>query len=122
HQVFGSSGIAKITDADPNNPLNRATSYEKIPDTLARLPAAQFDNVVRTLQSLPQELQPQAQAAIGEIKAHLANKVADVGKSTAGQWNAPGVSKVIAANSAKLQFAFEDQPQALRDLQDLDSA
>ena len=116
------SGVAKLMDVDPKNPLNRTTAYEKIPDTLTRLPAAQFDNVVRTLQAMPDAIQPQAQAALSEIKAHLANKVLDAGSSTQGQWNAPGVSKVLKANSAKLQSIFEDQPEVLQKIQDLDSA
>jgi len=116
------NGIAKLMDFDPKNPLNRTTAFEKIPDTLSRLPAAQFDNVVNTLQSMPDSIQPQAQAALAEIKAHLANKVLDAGSGTQGQWNAPGVSKVIKANSAKFQSAFADTPQILGQIEDLDSA
>ncbi len=122
HQIFNPKGIAKITDFDPNNPLNRATSFDKIPDTIARLPPAQFDNVIRTLHTLPEELQPQAQAAIAEIKSHLVNKILDAGQGTQGQWNAPGVAKVIKANSANLQSAFADQPEILQQIKDLDSA
>ena len=123
HQLLDDpEGISQLFDVDPKNPLNRSTAYEKIPDTLARLPASQFDNVVRTLNTMPESIQPQAQAAISEIKAHLANKVLDAGSSTQGQWNSPAVSKVIKANSAKLQSAFADQPETLQKIQDLDSA
>ena len=121
-QVFGQNGIGKLMDSDPKNPLNRSTPYEKIPDALTRLPVAQYQNLIKTLQTMPDEIQPQAQAAVSEIKAHLANKVADAGSSTQGQWNAPAVSKVLKANSAKFQAAFEDQPQVLQKLQYLDSA
>ena len=116
------NGISRLMEHDPQTPINRVTPYEKIPDTLARLPVAQFDQVLRTLDVMPEELQPLAQQAKAEIKAHLLNKVNDAGTSTSGQWNARGVEKVIKANSAKLQSAFADQPQALRDLQDLRSA
>jgi hypothetical protein len=123
HQLLDDpQGISQLFDVDPKNPLNRSTAYEKIPDTLTRLPASQFDNVIRTLDTMPEQLQPQAQAAKAEIKAHLANKVLDAGSSTQGQWNAPAVSKVIKANAAKLQSAFADQPETLQKIQDLESA
>lgn len=123
HQTLDNpSGVLKLLEHDPQTPINRTTAFEKIPDTLTRLPAAQFDNVMRTLQTMPEEILPQAQAAIAEIKAHLANKIHDAGSSTAGQWNARGVEKVVKANSAKLQSAFEDQPEILRGIQDLRSA
>jgi hypothetical protein len=115
-------GVSKLMDFDPKNPLNRTTPYAKIPDALTRLDPSQFDNVIKTLDTMPEAIQPEAQAAKAEIKAHLANKVLDAGSSTQGQWNAPGVSKVIKANSAKLQSAFADQPETLAKIQDLDSA
>lgn len=116
------NGISRLMEHDPQTPINRVTPFEKIPDTLTRLPVAQFNQVLKTLDAMPEELQPLAQQAKAEIKAHLLNKVNDAGNSTSGQWNARGVEKVIKANSAKLQSAFADQPQALRDLQDLRSA
>lgn len=116
------NGISRLMEHDPQTPINRVTPYEKIPDTLTRLPVAQFDQVLKTLDAMPEELQPAAQAAKAEIKAHLLNKVNDAGTSTAGQWNARGVEKVVKANSAKLQSAFADQPEALQGLQDLRSA
>lgn len=116
------NGISRLMEHDPQTPINRVTPFEKIPDTLTRLPVAQFDQVLKTLDVMPEELQPLAQQAKAEIKAHLLNKVNDAGTSTSGQWNARGVEKIIKGNSAKLQSAFADQPQALKDLQDLRSA
>lgn len=116
------NGISRLMEHDPQTPINRVTSLEKIPDTLTRLPVAQFDNVLKTLDTMPEEIQPLAQAAKAEIKAHMMNKVNDAGSSTSGQWNAREVDKVVRANAAKLQSAFADQPQALRDLQDLRGA
>jgi len=116
------SGINKLMEHDPQTPINRSTSFDKIPDTLVRLPPAQFDQVIKTLDAMPEELQPHAQAAKAEIKAHLVNKIHDAGNSTQGQWNAKAVDKVINANSAKLQSAFADQPEVLHDIQDLQSA
>jgi hypothetical protein len=116
------SGINKLMEHDPQTPINRTTSFDKIPDTLQRLPPAQFDQVLKTLDTMPEELQPLAAEAKSEIKAHLVNKIHDAGTKTQGQWNSPGVDKVIKANSAKLQSAFADQPEVLGDLQDLRSA
>jgi hypothetical protein len=116
------NGISRLMEHDPQTPINRTTPFEKIPDTLVRLPVAQFDNVLKTLDTMPEEIQPLAQAAKAEIKAHLANKIHDAGNSTSGQWNSRGVEKVVKANSAKLQSAFADQPEVLRDIQDLRSA
>jgi hypothetical protein len=116
------NGISRIMDTDPKSPLNRTTPYVKIPDTITRLDPDQFSNVLKTLDSMPDEIQPAAQAAKAEIKAHLANKLVDAGSSTQGQWNAPAVSKVLKQNSAKLQTAFDDQPEVLSKIQDLQSA
>jgi hypothetical protein len=127
HQTLNNpSGINKIMEHDPQTPINRTTPFNKIPDTIARMPPDQFYNVMRTLDTMPEELQPLAQAAKNEIKAHLANKVLDAGTAadaeSAGQWNARAVRKVIRANSAKLQSAFEDQPDVLQSIGDLRSA
>lgn len=116
------NGITKLFDTDPQNPINRTTAFEKIPDTLTRLSADQFRNVVDTLKGMPQALQPQAQAALSEIKAQLANKVLDTGASTQGQWNALKVSDLLKKNSAKLRIVFADEPATLAKLQDLDAA
>lgn len=116
------SGIFQLMERDPQTPINRTTAFNKIPDTVTRLSPDQFSNIVNTLRSMPEELQPQAQAALGEIRSHLANKIYDAGNSTAGQWNARGVEGVIKANSAKLRLAFSDQPELLGDIADLRSA
>lgn len=115
-------GIASLMDADPQTPLNRVTPHAKVPDTLMRLDPAQFENVVKTLKEMPEELQPQAQAALAEMRAQAANKLLEAGEKHQTQWNAPGVSKVLKTNSAKLRLLFADNPQALQDISDLDSA
>lgn len=116
------NGVSRLMDVDPKSPLNRTTPYVKIPDAITRLDPDQFANVFKTLDTMPEGIQPAALAAKSEIKAHLANKLVDAGSSTQGQWNAPAVSKVLSANSAKLQTAFEDQPEVLSKISDLDSA
>lgn len=116
------NGITKLFDVDPQNPINRSTALEKIPDTLNRLSADQFSNVIKTLKAMPEDLQGPANQAISEIKGHIINKIMEAGTKTQGQWNAPGVSEYLRKNSAKIRIAFEDQPQVLSMLQDLDSA
>lgn len=115
-------GISRLMDADPQSPLNRVTPHVKVPDTVMRLDPAQFENVVQTLKDMPAELQPQAQAALAEMKAHFANKLLEEGGKHQTQWNAPGVSKVLKGNSAKIKLLFADDPQGLQAISDLDSA
>lgn len=115
-------GIASLMDSDPQTPLNRVTPHVKVADTIMRLDPAQFENVVKTLKEMPEELQPQAQQALSEIRAQFANKLLDAGSSTAVQWNAPAVAKVLKANQAKLRILFADDPAALQSISDLDSA
>jgi hypothetical protein len=123
HQTLDDpTGISKLFDRDPRTPLNRATAYRDIPDKLWRLDPDQFSHVVQTLKDMPKDVYPLAEQALAEIKAHAANKLLDAGASTQGQWNAAGVSKVLKANSGKLQLAFGDSPELLDNIKDLDSA
>jgi hypothetical protein len=116
------NGISKLFDSDPKTPINRTTPFNKIPDTLTRLSPDQFNEVLKTLKAMPPEIQQEAQIAAGEIKAHLANKLWEAGTSTQGQWNAKSVSKVLKAHASKIQSAFEDAPEALAKIEDLESA
>ncbi len=121
-------GVSTLFDTDPRTPINRSTALNQIPDKLTRLPPAQFSNVLKTLDQMPEELQPQAQAAKAEIKAHLANKLLQAGSETRsgrprqGQWESGAVTQVLKANSAKFREAFKDDPKSLAMIQDLDSA
>ncbi len=117
-------GIAQIMDYDPRAPMNRATSYEKIPGTITKLSKAQYDHVLETLRNVPPELRPQAQAALAEIKSQWANKIKDVGegRTPGSQWNAPAVDKFFRDNAAKIGNTFADQPEVLAQLKDLREA
>jgi hypothetical protein len=97
------NGIAKIIDADG---INRSVPVEKIPDAIAGLPFDQFNHVVSTLQNVPEEIQPQAQAALNEIRAHFANNVSATGSKFNGQWNAKGVNKYLQANGSKMNLVM----------------
>lgn len=115
------NGIAKLFDHDPFTPGNRTTAHEKIPDTIYRLPLDQYKNVIDTLRKMPEELQPQAQQAINEIKSHAANKIHESGSKTQSQWDARAVNDYIKKNSAKLDYIF-DKPEEVAKIADLQSA
>jgi hypothetical protein len=71
------NGIAKILDAEGPKGINRKVDIEKIAQNIANMPVDQFTHVVDTLRNVPAELQPQAAAALSEIKAQFANRVAE---------------------------------------------
>ena len=71
------NGIAKILDAEGPKGINRKVDIEKIAQNIANMPVDQFTHVVDTLRNVPKELQPQAGAALSEIKAQFANRVAE---------------------------------------------
>lgn len=111
-------GIAKIMDSE--GPINRAVATEKIADTIAGLPAEQLAHIVKTLQTVPAELQPQAATALAEIKAHFANKIRDIGDAHQGQWNSRGVTDYLKKNSHRLAQVFK--PEELAKINTLNEA
>lgn len=100
------NGIAKLMDSSGPEGINRSVPVEKIADSLTGMPVDQFSHVIKTLNDSPPELQPQAQAAIAEIKAQFANKVHAIGTSQQGQWNAKGVTKYLQNNAARMAQVF----------------
>ncbi len=105
------NGIAKLMDADPYTPINRATPYGKIPDAIINLSLDQFKHIIDTYRTLPEALQPMAQKAIDTIKAHYGDKFLSAGMETgAGNarqlWNSGGVNKIAKNNSSKLPMVF----------------
>lgn len=120
-------GTSQLFDTDPNTPINRSTPLEKIPDRLTQLPLDQYQNVLSTLQQMPPELQPEAQAALGEIRGHLLNKALQAGTETSRAvgsqlWRGDGVAKVLRVNAGKFRVAFGDQPQLQQGIEDLNNA
>jgi hypothetical protein len=97
-------GISKLMDSSGPQGINRAVPVERVADTLTTMPVAQLQHVVTTLKNMPEELQPQAQTALAEIKAHMASKVADAGKANATAWNAKGVTQTLTKNSARMKL------------------
>jgi hypothetical protein len=113
-------GVSDLFDKDPRKGSpNRSTSFEDIPDKLANLDGAQFQNVMDTLHNMPEELQPQSQAAQDAIRAHMANRLLDAGTKTSGQWNKKGVNNELRNNSENFKTAFADRPDLAADIKDL---
>ena len=102
------NGVGKIVDASANKGIELLKATEQVPDAIARLPVDQLAQVVKTLKSVPPEVQPQAAAALAEIKGQFANRILEAGSKTEGQWGAPGVTKYLNANAAKLRLLFDD--------------
>ncbi|WP_211455354.1 hypothetical protein [Collimonas antrihumi] len=73
------TGISKLMDSDPYNPMNRTTSYEKIPNAITNLSEAQFKHIIDTYRNLQPEIQPLGDAAIATLKAHYGDKLMSEG-------------------------------------------
>ena len=70
------NGIAQILDSEGPKGINRKVPIEKVAQTIADMPVDQFTHVIDTLRNVPDNLKPQAEAAISEIKAQYANQLA----------------------------------------------
>jgi hypothetical protein len=115
-------GVSQIAGKDPHTPTNRTTAYEDIPDKVANLSGDQFKNLINTYKMMPDDLQPQAKAAIGEIQGHMVNRLLDAGSKTEGQWNKKAVNSELNNNSENFKTAFADNPDAAAKIKDLKDA
>lgn len=106
------NGISKIMDSSGPQGVNRAVPVEKVADAITTMPVAQLSHVINTLKNLPPELEGQGEAALAEIKAHMASKVADAGKSTKGGWSDTAVNTALTKNSAKMNMLFTPEEMA----------
>jgi hypothetical protein len=114
-------GVSSLLDSSGPGGINRAVNVEKIPDAVARMPVDQFGHVVDTLNKVPTEVQPQAQAALGEIRSQFMQRMQEKGQAFKGnQWNNRGVTQYLNANSAKLAKVFS--PSELQQLKTLNDA
>jgi hypothetical protein len=113
-------GVAKIMDYDPQSPMNRAVPFEKIASTVERMDVDQQRHLIKLLKEMPDELRPQADAAIAEIKAQFANRILQEGSKNKGQWNAGNITKYLNDNNRKLGVLMEDKEiaQMVKDLHD----
>jgi hypothetical protein len=113
-------GVAKIMDYDPQSPMNRAVPFEKIATTVERMDVDQQRHLIKLLKEMPPELRPQADAAIGQIRAQFANRILEEGSKNKGQWNASNITKYLNSNNRKLGILMEDKElaQMVKDLHD----
>lgn len=113
-------GVAKIMDYDPQSPMNRAVPFEKIASTVERMSVDQQRHLIKLLKEMPDEVRPQADAAIAEIRAQFANRILQEGSKNKGQWNASNVTKYLNDNNRKLSVLMEDPEiaQMVKDLHD----
>ena len=107
-------GISSILDSSGPNGINRKVNMERIPDTITNMPVDQLTHIIKTLDSVPESLQPQAKAAISEIKAHFLNKAHDAfeGSATKG-------TKYLNANKEVMNRLFT--PEEMSKINDYNS-
>lgn len=94
-------GISNILEANGPKDINRKVDVEKIPQNITNMPVDQFTHVIDTLKTMPDELQPKAQKAIGEIKAHFLNQVGDK--------NPTQLTKFLNSNKEVMNRLFSSQ-------------
>ncbi len=103
------NGITKMVDASGKNiELVPRDGPKAVPDIVTQMPVDQLAQVVQRLKNVPAEIQPEAKAALAEIKGHFANKILEAGSKREAQWGAPDVTKFLSANSAKMRLLFND--------------
>jgi hypothetical protein len=107
-------GVSKIMDYDPKTPINRSTAFPDIPKAVERMTPDQQQHLIKVLQEMPPELQPQAQRAIAEIKSQFANTIAEIG-GKGESWNSKAVSKYLKDNNRSLRILTND-PEMARSL------
>ena len=107
------NGISKILDAEGPNKINRKVDIEKIAQNIADMPVDQITHVIETLKNVPESLQPQAGAALSEIKAQFANNLA--AKKTPKQ-----VTDFMNANSEVMNRLFT--PEEMNNFRDYHNA
>lgn len=125
-RTFETPGVSDLFDVDPKSG-ELILDPAQIPDRLTRLPPGKFANVLRTLQEMPAELQPASEAAMGELKGHLLNKILQAGTQTsrgvgAQVWGTDRVAQVLRTNASKFRLAFADDPAAQQGIEDLSNA
>jgi hypothetical protein len=105
-------GISNILEANGPKDINRKVDVEKIPQNITNMPVDQFTHVIDTLKSMPDELQPQAQKAVGEIKAHFVNQMADKNPSQ--------LTKFLNSNKEVMTRLFS--PEEMENIRDYHNA
>ena len=125
-KTFEAPGVSDLFDANPKTGA-LVLDAAQIPDRLLRLQPGAFQTVIRSLQEMPPELQGEAQAALGEVRGQLLNRMLKAGTETrsgrgAQVWRAEDVSQVLARHAAKFRIAFDGLPAEQAAIQDINSA
>ncbi|CAJ0710718.1 glucosaminidase domain-containing protein [Ralstonia thomasii] len=107
-------GISSLISESGPDGINKAVPDEKIGAKLTSMPTAQFSHVIDTLRNLPDELQPQGQQALAEIKGQLARQIYAAGDRGGTQngpsmWNASNVTRELNNQASKMALVFSPE-------------
>lgn len=108
------NGIAALlTETGPEG-INKIVPDERVGAKLLSMPTQQFEHVINTLKNVPEDLRPQAQQALSEIKAVLAEKIRLAGDKGGNQngpsiWNAADVTRELNKQNSKLSLVFSPE-------------
>ncbi len=124
-------GISLLNQQDKYGGINQSLYDEKVPAKVLAMPTVQFKHIVDTYKNMPEELQPQAQQALAEIKGAILKDLhtAGAGKTalTAGanqaanteNWNPKAVSQKLKAYQSKIGLVFTpDEIASIKKLHD----
>jgi hypothetical protein len=113
-------GVSNLLDSSGPGGINRTVNVERIPDTVTRMPVDQFSHIIKTLDDMPAEMKPQAEAARAEIRAQFALRLQEQAQKLKGAWNNRGVTQYLNQNSAKMAKVFS--PKELENFRALNDA
>jgi len=120
HLLDDPQGVASLLESSGPEGINRQVKVERVPDAVARMPVDQFSHVIDTLNGVPAELRPQANAALSEIRTQFLLRMLEQAQKLKGSWNNRGVSQYLNNSSAKLAKVFS--PAELRQIKLLNDA
>jgi hypothetical protein len=115
-------GISNLMDASGPNGINRKVGVSDVADTLVDMDPEHLRHIMDTLDAVPDEIKPLAEAAKANIQAHAAARLADVGTNFKEGWNQKGVGQAIRGNNQNLATIFRDRPDIMQKLGDLNDA
>lgn len=118
------NGIASLLNEKGPNGINQQVPDERVAVKILTMPTNQLKHVVDTINGLPDELAPQGQKALAEIKAAFAKQIYKSGDSGGTQngpslWNAADVTREL--NKLKSKMAIVFSPAELEKFQTLNA-
>ncbi len=90
---------------------NRKVDFEKVPDKIIGQGVDQFAHIVDTLKNVPEELRPQAQKALAQIKAHFLNELDSI-RTKAGNVDPVKITEFLSDNNAVMEKLFTPEEMA----------